>query len=369
MRILILNYLDSSAPGGISKVVSELHSGLTEIGHDVKVIQPVQPRNPDSEYYGFRKGGLLSKIGIHHLHIGDLSQIANEVKSFCPQAINIHGSRTFLSPIAVSRIKTIFPKIPVIFSPHHDSQSGSTFSGKYLFWIHKAILLKRAYKSAEAITVCSDFEREQVEDCTPESKKKIFTIPNGIDIEEVTGREITEREKIILSAGYLFHLKGLDNTIRALRELHDRGHNEWKFVICGDGPHRAGLQRLADDLGVSEYIDWKGFVSREELVSLINKTRVATLVSRSENFGIFAAECLSMGVPTVVTNVTALPEFDWIEWCYCVDFPVNPSDLADKIITASMANTTTISSQKNIQPWSFVSSMMSDLIEQTIRKN
>ena len=316
MRVIILNYLDTSSPGGISKVVSKLKFGLSEIGHVVKVIQPNKPQNFDSEYFGFRKGGLLSKFGIHHLHIGDMKSIGDEVSKFNPDVINIHGSRTFLSPIAVTWIKSNFPKIPIIYSPHHDSQSGTTFSGKYLFWIHKAILLKRAYENADAITVCSDFERKQVEQCSYPNENKIIRIPNGIDLEEASGLKITDREKIILSAGYLFDLKGIDNTIRALRELHDRGHVEWKFIVCGEGPHSNKLKSLARNIGVSEHIEWRGFVSREELVSQINNSRVATLVSRSENFGIFAAECLSMGVPTVVTKITALAEFDWIEWCY-----------------------------------------------------
>ena len=366
MRVIILNYLDSSMPGGISKVVSKLQIGLSKIGHDVKVIQPEKPQNPDTEFIGFRKGGILSKFGIHHLHLGDIGKIVDQINQFHPDIINIHGSRSFLSPVAVNRLKSIFPKIPIIYSPHHDSQSGTTFSGKYLFWIHKAILLRKAYQNADAITVCSDFERKQVEQCAPSSKTKIITIPNGIELEEVSEQKIAHREKIILSAGYLFDLKGLDNTIMALRELHNRGDTEWKFIVCGEGPQRIKLERLAEKIGVSEHIEWKGFVSREELVFLINKCRVATLVSRSENFGIFAAECLSMGVPTVVTKVTALTEFDWIGWCYCVDYPVDPSDLADKIVSASMAETEAITSENNIQSWDFVCKMMSDLIQNTV---
>ena len=82
----------------------------------------------------------------------------------------------------------------------------------------------------------------------------------------------------------------------------------------GKGLTRRKLQKLADKIGISEHVEWKGFVSRDSLISLINTSRVASPGFQiEENFGIFAAECLSLGVPTIVTNVTALPEFDWID--------------------------------------------------------
>ena len=359
-----MNYLDSSAPGGISKVVSELEKGLTGLGHRVRAIQPENPREPTTgEYYGFRESGAFRRVGFHHLHLGDISSISVQVRRFKPEIINIHGSRTFLSPWAVWRLKQIFPDIPLIFSPHHDSQSGETFSGKYFFWAHKASLLRAAYRSADAITVCSEFERREVSSCFSGGENKIFTIPNGIDEVRASETPIVEREKRIISAGYLFELKGVNHTIGALKELHERGESEWKLTVCGEGPHMKKLQKISTNLGISEHVEWKGFVSREELISLINSSRVATLVSRSENFGIFAAECLSLGVPTIVTDVTALSEFGWIDWCYKIPYPVDSSVLADCIVQASSSKTTAIVNQGNIQSWNNVAANMSRILE------
>lgn len=359
IRILIMNYLDSSAPGGISKVVSELGKGFNELGHLVRIIQPYNPQyDTNEDYNGFRGSEGIWKLQLHHLRLGDIKQIKKEITDFRPDIINIHGSRTFLSPWAVIKIKRIFPNIGLVFSPHHDSRSGETFSGKYLFWLHKATLLRMAYNAADAITVCSEFERVEVSKCFSENKNKIFVVPNGIEEIAASRVPIIDRKKRIVSAGYLFELKGIQHTISALKILHDMGENEWKFIICGEGPYRKNLERLARKLNVSQHIEWRGFVTREELISTINEAKVATLVSRSENFGIFAAECLSLGVPTIVTDVTALAELDWIEWCYKIPYPVDSYVLANAISNASRKNTGSIMNEGNIQSWRMVTKNM-----------
>lgn len=352
MRILLLNYLDTSKPGGISKVVREFGDGLIGLGHTVKMIQPMKPDSDESgEYYGFRDKGLIQTLGLHHYRIGDIGRIINHIREFAPEVINIHGSRNILSPLTVINVKRAFPDIPLIYSPHHDSKSGVTFSGKYLFWLHKILLLGRAYQNADMITVCSEFEELQVSNSFVGRRDKIRVIPNGIDDPVGIMKEITERDKLIISAGYLFELKGIHHVIRALREIHDRGMVEWKMVICGDGPFKGHLKRLVSRLGLEESVELKGFVSREELVSLMGNARVATLISRSENYGIFAAECLSSGIPTVVTDSTALSEFGWVDWCLTVPEPVETKILAERILQASMCETKVIINQKNLVSW------------------
>ena len=302
-------------------------------------------------------------MGLHHYRIGDIGRIIKHIRDFSPEVINIHGSRNILSPLTVINVKRAFPDIPLIYSPHHDSKSGVTFSGRYLFWLHKILLLRRAYQNADMITVCSEFEELQVSGSYFGRSDKIRVIPNGIDEPNRILKKITERDKMIISAGYLFELKGIHHVIRALREIHDRGMTEWKMVVCGDGPFKGHLKRLVSSLGLKESVEMKGFVSREELVSLMGNARVATLISRSENYGIFAAESLSSGIPTVVTDSTALSEFEWVEWCFTVPEPVETEILADRILQASICETKVIINQRNLISWEKTCEILNHEIE------
>ena len=76
-------------------------------------------------------------------------------------------------------------------------------------------------------------------------------------------------EKIILSAGYLFELKGVQHGIRALGELQRRGETGWKMVICGKGPYEASLKRLVKSENLEQSVEWKGFVPRDELIEIL----------------------------------------------------------------------------------------------------
>lgn len=363
MRILILNYLDTSKPGGISKVVREFGDGLAGFGHSVKMIQPMKSEGSEKgNYVGFRDTEVTKSFGLHHYMVGDIGRILRQIEDFSPEVINIHGSRNILSPLAVIKVKRAFPKIPLIFSPHHDSKSGVTFSGKYLFWLHKILLLRRAYEKADIITVCSEFEKLQVSQSFEGKKDNIRVIPNGIDEPERILKKITQREKTIISAGYLFELKGIHHVIRALREIHDRGMTEWRMIICGEGPYKDHLIRLVSRLDLEESVELRGFVSRDELVELIRTSRVSTLISRSENFGIFAAECLSYGLPTVVADSTALSEFGWIEWCFTVPEPIEITILANQILQASECETKIIIDEKNLISWDKACSILHEEI-------
>ena len=69
------------------------------------------------------------------------------------------------------------------------------------------------------------------------------------------------------------------------------------------------LKRLVSSLGLKESVEMKGFVSKEELVSLMEMRELPPYF-QSENYVIFAAESLSSGIPTIVTDSTALSEFE-----------------------------------------------------------
>tara|TARA_Y100000768_G_scaffold290882_1_gene224969 strand:- start:12 stop:1112 length:1101 start_codon:yes stop_codon:yes gene_type:complete len=352
MRILILNYLDTSKPGGISKVVREFGDGLVGFGHSVKIIQPMKSGGSEKgDYVGFRDTEVAQSFGLHHYMVGDIGRILRQIEDFSPEVINIHGSRNILSPLAVIKVKRAFPKIPLIFSPHHDSKSGVTFSGKYLFWAHKLALLNRAYRKSDLITVCSEFEKKEVVKCVGNTSRKIVIIPNGIDVPKTVSVQPINREKIILSAGYLFKLKGVQHGIRALGELQRRGETDWKMVICGKGPYEESLKRLVKSENLEKSVEWKGFVPRDELIEILERSRVALLVSKSENFGIFAAESLSFGVPTIVTDSTALREFGWVNWCYTISEPVDHVELAEYILKASEEETSDIIGSRNLVSW------------------
>jgi len=79
---------------------------------------------------------------------------------------------------------------------------------------------------------------------------------------------------------------------------------EMKSVVVGEGPLMSRLRQQAVDLGVSDNIDFVG--RRTDVESILSRTKVFMLTSRSEGLSIALAEAMSAGVVPVVADVGEL---------------------------------------------------------------
>ena len=81
-----------------------------------------------------------------------------------------------------------------------------------------------------------------------------------------------------------------------------------------------------------KYIVWKPFLPHQKVMEEMEKSDIFLLLSKSEGYGIVVAEALSVGIPSIVTNGTALEEFTKENGCFGVMYPPNPKEVADLII-------------------------------------
>ena len=110
--------------------------------------------------------------------------------------------------------------------------------------------------------------------------------------------------RTILAVGTVERRKNLELLIRVLPQL--RGA---RIVCVGpQTPYARECAELAEHLGVAERLELRGYVAREELISLYRDAAVVAVPSRYEGFGYAAAQALCAGVPCVVSDRTSLPE-------------------------------------------------------------
>jgi rhamnosyl/mannosyltransferase len=108
-------------------------------------------------------------------------------------------------------------------------------------------------------------------------------------------------EPLWLSVGRLVYYKGLHNAVRALAEVPGR------LLVIGEGPAKAGLQRLAAAAGVADRIVWRGHVSADELVGAYHAATALWFPSnaRSEGFGLVQVEAMASGCPVINAAIPA----------------------------------------------------------------
>lgn len=155
---------------------------------------------------------------------------------------------------------------------------------------------------------------------------KIDVIRNGVQLEKFdeASRSI-KYQPYILFVGRLVDYKNLDVVIEGFAATAKVLPNA-RLVIAGDGPMCEIWQKKARDLGVSEKVEFKGYVSEAEKIELLRKCAALVFPSLVEGFGMVVLEAFAMKKPVLVSNIESLTEL--VE-DGSTGFVISPSSAAD----------------------------------------
>lgn len=103
----------------------------------------------------------------------------------------------------------------------------------------------------------------------------------------------------ITYVGRLVSYKNVDATIRALAQIKEVN---WKFNIVGDGATRAALEKLAKESDCDDKIRFWGWVSREEVMKILEDTHIFVMISTNEIFGLVYLEAMAASCITIASK-------------------------------------------------------------------
>jgi len=106
----------------------------------------------------------------------------------------------------------------------------------------------------------------------------------------------------LVSVGNLLHLKGFHLGIRAFSELV-REIPSCEYWIVGNGPERAALQRMAEDLGVADKIRFWGRLPRDEVLEKLSECDVLVHPSLHDSGGWAIVEAMAAGRPVICLDL------------------------------------------------------------------
>jgi glycosyltransferase involved in cell wall biosynthesis len=151
------------------------------------------------------------------------------------------------------------------------------------------------------------------------SKRRHFTIYNGIDLSEIDSaiesssadfqknKECLINKRIVgvvarlrTEKGYALLLDAMSIVIKALPDA--------VLVAIGDGPEKSALLNIAEELGINDNILWLGALESAEVFRYYKIMNVVAVPSVFEGFGLSAAEAMAVGRPVVATKVGGLVE-------------------------------------------------------------
>ena len=109
---------------------------------------------------------------------------------------------------------------------------------------------------------------------------------------------IPEDATVLLSVGTLRMQKRLRIVLQALARLRDM--EQLHYVICGEGPDMAFLQKLIANLRLQERVHLLGY--RTDIPDLLGAADIFCMPSRREGCGIAALEAMAAGLPLITVR-------------------------------------------------------------------
>jgi glycosyltransferase involved in cell wall biosynthesis len=163
----------------------------------------------------------------------------------------------------------------------------------------------RRYPHAAAIVVDSSFSRHELLDVVRVPAERVHVVYPGVAADYCGLARRPAGDAMILVPGTVERRKNFEVLIRALRLLPERA----RIVSVGPWtPYRQECRRFAEEAGVRDRIEFRGYVDRAELLDLYARCALVAVPSRYEGFGYAAAQALCAGAPLVASDASSLPE-------------------------------------------------------------
>lgn len=208
-----------------------------------------------------------------------------------------------------------------------------TFHGWPVFFDPEGFRIKEKVLHASFTRAISYFCRSQLmmfSGCNDPTRFKV--IHCGIELKKYRYHPPREQVKTIFCAARLSPEKGLEFLIHALKLLLNQGHG-LRLRLAGDGPKRKELEQLADELELSERVQFLGFLGEDEIIRELRDCDLFVLPSFVEGLPVSAMEAMAMGVPVIATNIAGTGELVENGRTGLLVRPSDSQALADSIAT------------------------------------
>jgi glycosyltransferase involved in cell wall biosynthesis len=198
-------------------------------------------------------------------------------------------------PHQAGQIVTVHDLICLRFPAQHRSQ--------YLFF---RFGLPRLLKKCRAVFTVSETTRQDIAATYGYPLEHIYTVPNGVDTSAFMPDPLAKpADPFLLLAGALYRHKNVDEVL----DMAQFWKQDYRLIVTScEGNYRRKLEQKASDLGLDGRIEFRGYLSRAELLRLYQGASALLYPSLWEGFGIPPLEALACGTPVIASDIPVLRE-------------------------------------------------------------
>lgn len=169
----------------------------------------------------------------------------------------------------------------------------------------------KTYKNADMVLSGSTYTLHMLNELFHPSKLNIeLFFENGVKKEFLFTPEKSKKEIIeLLFVGRLVPYKGADMLIDALAKVIGTIKSKLHLTIVGDGPEKASLQKQAKNFKIDNIIDFKGWVSQNDIIKYYKYADIFCFPSIREFGGAVVLEAMACGTPSIVIDHGGIGEY------------------------------------------------------------
>jgi glycosyltransferase involved in cell wall biosynthesis len=232
-----------------------------------------------------------------------------------------HGA----SALGYARARRRGAAAPLIFNPHGLEEFGATEAPQaFTSWLKRAAYaplraaVRACARDADCVIATDRVLQPMVERHLGVAADRVRVVPNAVDLDRAdrlagseAGRQmraaagIATTDVLLLSVGRLEANKGFHLLARALAMLPD---GPWRWVLVGDGPYRAAVERAIDAAGVRHRTVLAGRVSDRELHAWYEASDLFVHPTLYEGSSLVTLEAMAHRRAVVATTAGGLPD-------------------------------------------------------------
>ena len=303
MRILVVNWLDRENPlaGGAEIHLHETFSRMVQLGHEVTLLT--------SGWSHSTPRADLDGISIHRTgtrYTFSFAAVTYYLRHLSHESFDVVVEDLNKVPL----FTPCWTRSKIVLLVHHlfgltafeeariPVASATWLLERPIPWIFSKTPTVAVSESTKEDLVNRGLRPEQIE-----------VIPNGIDLGWYTPHPNDTRteDPTVLYVGRLKKYKRVDLLLHAVDKLAQQGVKV-RLKIAGTGADRRRLESLSIKLGITDQVDFMGYVSEERKLELLRTCWLHALTSSKEGWGISCMESSACGTPTVASDSPGLRE-------------------------------------------------------------
>jgi len=176
----------------------------------------------------------------------------------------------------------------------------------------------RYAKKAKQIVTVSQYSKQDIIDTYKINENKIDVVYNGAneiykpikkEVVPIIKEKYTNKNDYFIFIGSLHPRKNIENTLKAFDLFCSKNNKNFKLIIVGRKFFKTKyIKTVFNKMKYKNNVKFLGRLEPEEIRHLISASIALLLVSKFEGFGIPVIEAMNCDIPSIVSNVSSLPE-------------------------------------------------------------